>query len=96
MLQDARDAWECCHAIQDPEAKEACYAQFGTDAKRVEQYLQVVEQVRQWRGRTRLLRRIHPLCFAQFPWLDVIVAIVSAFGTFLPVVRFVKDSSSYR
>lgn len=43
-LQDAWDAWEVCHAIDDPDQKSECYRVFAVDGERVEQYLHWVQQ----------------------------------------------------
>ncbi|KAK9909500.1 hypothetical protein WJX75_003209 [Coccomyxa subellipsoidea] len=42
-LLDARDALETCSALNDASSKEACYATFGCDGSRVEQYFGAVE-----------------------------------------------------
>ena len=38
-----RDALETCSALNDASSKEACYATFGCDGSRVEQYFGAVE-----------------------------------------------------
>jgi len=44
-LEDAQDAWDMCHLVEDGEQKKACYNQFGLDGASVEKYLGIVKSL---------------------------------------------------
>ena len=64
-----RDALETC-SILDEKSKQACYAQFGCDGKRVERYFSAVEHLENaWQQGMALLSIQTASCFLFLTWL---------------------------